>query len=573
MENRVHQLRLKVSAPAGREPTARALADRFTRDVLDRCCNVLEARAPGRVILIRELSLRWSCTETELADPALADRCAAELTESIEAQANGTASAGSADAVVVFADEAAWLASYLKSQADRHADAWFHATWQGEGLSTHLKAAGGRDIARAALLRLESSGDLLAVLTRLPSQIITPLAKALHVQGIASYTSIAGPMPENDANPKRDTATATEASAREQTIFEISRSFPPTLSREAAAVALHIKIFAQTNDPAIAAGLSQLEPRAIPAVCTLPSDAPAPMIDLLADGQLSRLTQFGGLFFLLSLAVELGIGETLWKACLPEGLILAHAAAAILGPDCAGDPAPLFFGGVTSAEMLEFPSVTPEQHAAVSTELLANLVAAFPRRGLAEYPEVYIDIMETPAGRILAACPPGPFAIYAHPASDARSAANGIAEFLTRWPRSAPTPQARPVLAGLDPTARLQPAAAPLGPVERLIPSAASAPAAALLAQLCGSMGCLFTARATAVGEQSPPSAETFVSRFLEISGRINVEPERLTIVLPMDSVDLSLRKSALDRDPGWIEWLGRTVRIEFEPRKQEDAI
>ena len=578
-----------------------ALADRFTRDVLDRCCNFLEARAPGRVILIREISLRWSYTEMELVDPALAERCAVELAESIEAQSLGSASPGSADgAVVVFADEPAWLASYLKSQANNRAEAWFHATWRGEGLSACLKSDDGRDIALAALLRLERSGDLVTVLRRLPSQIITPIATALRVEGIASHTSTADLGPETDVVAHQ--RMVTPASAREHMVCEIPRSLPATLSSEAAAIALHVKVLAQTNDPSIAAELSQLAagspktmvpsapidhpspppvgPRVIPAATAPPSDAPAPpsdapapFTDLSANGQASLFTQYGGLFYLLSLAVELGIGETLWKACLPEGLVLAHAAAAILGPAGAGDPAPLLFGGVTSAEMLEFPSVSPEQQAEVSAELLANLAAALPRRGLADYPPVYLDIVETPAGRILAAFPPGPFAIYAHPAPDARSAAAGIAEFLKRWPRSAPMPQARPVLAGLDPTARLQPAAAPLGPVERLIPSAASSSATALLAQLCGSLGCLFTARVMAVDEQSPPTAEIFVSRFLSVSGKIIAELEQLTIALPMNSVDLRLRKSGLDRDPGWVQWLGRTVRIEFGARQPEDTL
>jgi hypothetical protein len=562
MENRVRQLRLKVSAPAGHEPSARALAERFTRDVLDRCFNTLEARAPGRVILIRELNLRWSYSDVELADPAQADRCAAEMAESIEAQAAGSASAGSADTAVVFTDEPAWLASYLKSQADRHADAWFHVTWSGEGLSARLKSDGGRDTALAALLRLERSGDLLAVLKNLPSPVITPLATALHVNGTVSDESVADP------NHRAPTPT----SAYEHMILEISRSLPQTLSREAAAIALHVKVLGQTNDPDIAAALSELGPRAIPTATALPRDGPGPMIDLLADGQVSLRTEFGGLFFLLSLAVELGIGETLWKACLPEGLILAHAAAAILGPGGAGDPAPRLFGGVTAAELREFPSVTPEQQAEVSAELLANLVAALPRRGLAEFPPVYVDIVDTPAGRMLAACPPGPFAVYIHPAAEARSAADGIVEFLKRWPRSAPMPKARPVLAGLDPTARLQPAHPPPDHAERLIPSASASPATALLAQLCGSLGCLFAARATAAGAQWPATAEVFVSRFLSLSGKINTEPERLTIVVPMDGIDLRLRKAGLDRDPGWVEWLKHTVRIEFQALAGEEA-
>ena len=64
-------------------------------------------------------------------------------------------------------------------------------------------------------------------------------------------------------------------------------------------------------------------------------------------------TAYGGLFYLLSTVLELGIGESLWKACLPEGQILAGAAATLLGPAASGDPAPALFGGVATREVFE----------------------------------------------------------------------------------------------------------------------------------------------------------------------------------------------------------------------------
>jgi hypothetical protein len=33
-----------------------------------------------------------------------------------------------------------------------------------------------------------------------------------------------------------------------------------------------------------------------------------------------------------------------------------------------------------------------------------------------------------------------------------------------------------------------------------------------------------------------------------------------------MERIDLALRRSGLDRDPGWVPWLQRVVRIEFVP-------
>jgi hypothetical protein len=40
-----------------------------------------------------------------------------------------------------------------------------------------------------------------------------------------------------------------------------------------------------------------------------------------------------------------------------------------------------------------------------------------------------------------------------------------------------------------------------------------------------------------------------------------------MTIRLPMERVDLDVRRAGLDRDPGWVPWLGRCVRFEFVER------
>jgi len=57
------------------------------------------------------------------------------------------------------------------------------------------------------------------------------------------------------------------------------------------------------------------------------------------------------------------------------------------------------------------------------------------------------------------------------------------------------------------------------------------------------------------------------------LPGRIALAPEAMTIVLPMDRIDMALRRAGLDRDPGWVPWLRRAVRIEFEPRKPGDVL
>jgi len=43
------------------------------------------------------------------------------------------------------------------------------------------------------------------------------------------------------------------------------------------------------------------------------------------------------------------------------------------------------------------------------------------------------------------------------------------------------------------------------------------------------------------------------------------VEPGWIELVLPLDSVDTSVRRLGLDLDPGWLPWLGRVVKIRYE--------
>jgi hypothetical protein len=40
-----------------------------------------------------------------------------------------------------------------------------------------------------------------------------------------------------------------------------------------------------------------------------------------------------------------------------------------------------------------------------------------------------------------------------------------------------------------------------------------------------------------------------------------------MDVILGAGALDLDARRSGLDRDPGWIPWLRRTVRFVFEER------
>ena len=588
MSHSVDMLHLAVHTPPGREAAAARLAEQFTRDVLEQFSQTLEARSPGRVVLIRRMAVRWSLSETEMTDPASAASCAAELADSVAVGGNGASHV--ADTIATFDDEAGWLAAYLRARAAGAAGAWFHAAWrQAESRDTTRASPLHRQTVLAALSRLRATGELAGVLAALPAATTNALGVALGSdRARPSWTD------ETVATQARWPPDAVPGDGlsigrlhTDRQVGDRRGGEPDDGPADASAPAqanLRLRDDMATNEPGTAAGASRPPPDAalvggaaalIAAVAQRLDDgphhpvAPASRVPQAPDGPTGVVTRFGGLFYLLALALELGIGESLWKVCLSEGPILAHAAAVLLGTDAAGDPAPAAFGGVTPGEPCTCPPVSPEQQAEVSIELLTATAAALPRSGIAPPPEVSLDLATSPAGRMLVASGLGTYALFAWPAPDARAAAAGVAAFLSVWPGSFPPPRAHEVLLGLDTSRRLRSASGLMTRASPLLPAAPTAPAAALLAQISGAMSELFAARA---GDASVGTCE-LVSRYLAIPGRVVLEPAAMTVVLPMAATDLAVRRAALDRDPGWVAWLGQTVRIEFAPEGGGDVV
>jgi hypothetical protein len=72
----------------------------------------------------------------------------------------------------------------------------------------------------------------------------------------------------------------------------------------------------------------------------------------------------------------------------------------------------------------------------------------------------------------------------------------------------------------------------------------------------------LFSVRLKLETVLSPPE---LAREFFASPARIVLGHTRLTVVLPMESISIDVRRAGLDRDPGWIPWLRKTVRLEFE--------
>ena len=169
------------------------------------------------------------------------------------------------------------------------------------------------------------------------------------------------------------------------------RELPPQTSSEMAAILLFFEkrrqlgaAAAREQVAAIIAGIED-SPAAEPAML----EPPGPEVlhgDSKPPQEPMRLTpaaietEYGGFFYLTSLVVELGLAESLWKVCLPEGLVLARLLAELLPPEDRADRAPAIIGGVPDP-FAPF-EVSWEQQKTVAAELVASLSAALPRRGL-----------------------------------------------------------------------------------------------------------------------------------------------------------------------------------------------
>jgi hypothetical protein len=87
-----------------------------------------------------------------------------------------------------------------------------------------------------------------------------------------------------------------------------------------------------------------------------------------------------------------------------------------------------------------------------------------------------------------------------------------------------------------------------------------------VLALLVGAPCTLLAARA---GTGPFDNADAFVMRHLARPGRVRLTPDAMEIAMNVGDADHDLRRSALDRDPGFVPWLHRSVRFAFDEHAQ----
>jgi hypothetical protein len=581
IEDRIGELRLRVRTDLTDAAEVRSPAERIARAVLDRCAAQLEARAPGRVVLVRHLPLHWQLDESVLSDDVQLDELASWTADAIEriAVPSSLDAPATREGAVMFEDESHLRASHLLALA-RGGPAWFHAALEdpaaGDPLAT-LAEPEHRIMAQATLARLAAGGVLAEVLAAHRGSASATLSKALGCKA-----SSQSPGRFQSENPIERSEAFTELAAIASQWPTLAPSARSLALRAHAAVSLHTEWDAPEavalaaavadHDDSWRVGFSQgfrpdaigSEPHASIADRAVP-DVTGDHSNAVAAPEKSPefvFTRCAGLFFLLDRVMELDLAESLWQACLPEGAVLKAAAAALLGPSFDGDAAPALFGGIDT--MVICPEVAPEQHAEVATTTLANLAAALTRRGLAEIPPIRVALVDHPSGKLLVASDENsPFACFAWPATSRQMLTEGLRVLLGGWPQGGAL-IAAPALACLDGTGRLL-ASLDSPSSELFLPEASSAPAAALLMLVAGAPCLLFAARADAPVQDT---TQAFVAQYLARSARVRLATESMDVLFESDYVDLNVRRAGLDRDPGWLPWLRRTVRFEFKVRE-----
>ncbi len=548
-DHRVDDLRLHLRTTSGLPGEVRGPVERFIADILEAVGDRLEARWPSRLVFLRQLHLRWKIADDELADPSVIPRYAEEIAASFgDPQPQRPGEHVPEGDVVIFRDEVNWWACYLAARGtgDAEASAWAYDGLRARGIDFTSLAARGREFALAVLAGLAEAGRLVRVV------------RAADHTALATVATVLGAAPPGSGSPARV--------AGDPALLRAARSLPSGLPRPAVWLILYVDAMQTLGPSAVPEEIARLTDRAVDELT--PPDADSRELRHRDDGAPAETasgprtewdTEFGGLFYLLSIALELDVGETLWKACLPEQLVLAHTAAAFLGDSGSYDPAVVLFGGLPALAPLE---VSPQQQEEVAAALTGSVAAALPRRSLARLPELLLrlsPVAGTPA--LVASEPDSPFALFVWPGADPRRVEKGLRVFLAAWPPSAPRLLGTPSIAEWEGGVRVSAAPSARKSPGPFTIDAGSAPACALIAQIVGALGHTFAARA---GLDPVPTPATLIDRYFALRARLVIGPKEMTVVVPMAHIDPDLRRSGLDRDPGWIPWLGRTVRFVF---------
>jgi hypothetical protein len=596
MEHNVRELNIHLRVQRGCELSSRSYAEEFAVSVLQKTVSLLEQKLPDHCVFIKEVDLHWQLHEHDLVNTGKAQQIAQQFVQRIRQETPVSLPMDSSELdkdIAVFESEAHWRAANLYALTSQQAqDAWFFGALNDEPHPLEfLGRDANHDLAWSVMQVLAARHQLHAVfsktdklqlnrfcdrlvnchaplkqLTEQPSsrasaQTDNPLATIL----IQELNSLAG-------NLNRAAATVMFYSYGSAVYFEADKlqsfirtcfnlldnqaepragqdSHPADDSRERQSAILAKDIDSQPTPVSPSINVSQ------------PDAQPEKHSD--QGTEFTQPSEFAGVFYLLNPALELTIGELLWQACLPEPQIFLHALIALLGNNANNDVVLEVFSGAAMDDAL--PVINREQQQEVCQNLLLSLVKAIPRRGLAQYPVVHIELVDVENGRVLIAHEPcSPFCLFAWPAESNNAVIQGLDQFLKCWSHAAPQPQAPPQVAELDITGRIQYMYKEIETGEtpvNLLPAVGSLTGTALLGQVIGSICYLLDKREN---EALAIDTESFVSQYIRVPGSIVVDTGRAVVNIEATHINHQLRQAGADKNPGWVPWLERNIQFSF---------
>lgn len=372
--SRVGEVRLRLRVPAtlaAQTDQIRATVENeLLRQILEQLERLLHARfGEGAVIRIRRIATRWNLDALELTRIDVVMRLAAELAEvlmhELEALSPGDRLRPRSETVALFASESHAIAAYLADVVDGIAPAtWIHTQRDPQRAWTAVTDAG--DAAVVETLRyLVAMERLEAALLLAPPEIVEQLASAAPAELAPALRVARARRGVRDAAVR---APAIESAPPRDPVRVVDASSPPAIDAPPAGSPVHAAPMTgvapvapgetgDTDETAPAAPHESIE--VAPAQSTTSTDA--------------SVTAFAGLFYLAGRVLEIELAERLWAAGLPEGDVLVHIAAAIVGTT--EDPAPAYFGGV-----LDRAPAIPDVPAWAMAEICETVQHALGRR-------------------------------------------------------------------------------------------------------------------------------------------------------------------------------------------------
>jgi len=559
----VDDLRLAIH---GRDVAFKDAATDFANRVLERAGDRLEERFPTRIVCVRHLPLTLRVAEDALDATAEIEEAAARLADRLAEHR------GVGDDVAVFSDEALRRAAILALPAGSVWPWWADdlTALPGPAALATVALDDGQvwmvleELQRSAVLTgmvaQWSDTDCACLLARLPpAQVLGTLNVDPHIVALVrrwrrhwrtlptpAFTIAALVRLRCETGLTGDAARAAVACA--SVVVGDHPSAPDTPDAVVPGMKrlpggeLSAGDEATADDgTAMSAALT-----AAPTSSAVPTGVTSARLPATSTDHLTALgatlpSGFSGLAYLLARTSECAVGEALWRACLPEGVVLAHAWAGLVGDD----PIAAVLSGHHHA-ISPCPVLTREQAEEIRTAITTATLTALAHRGLAGPLALHLQVVEA-RGLIVAQLRDSAAVVAAWPRAQHRQALQAVTQ---DWRNATWT--AEPSLTQLHPAL----VTAGSGLPSPVLPAAPDTETAAILAQVVGAPLAVFSARAGLRADE--------LHACLAIAGSVQDDGETIRITMPAAAIDQRLRCAGLDADPGHVPWLGRNVRLAF---------